>query len=81
VAHTTELRFSYASPAAADVIYSSVEQEAGTIPGARTRGQITLDGATVAVSIDADDLPALRAGVNTWCSLVAAAEATVDATG
>ncbi|MFB6103502.1 MAG: KEOPS complex subunit Pcc1 [Halobacteriaceae archaeon] len=79
--HSTDLEFRYSSPTVAETIYRSVQQEAGAIPGDRTRGRVRQDGTTLAVSITADDLSALRAGVHTWCSLVATAEATVHATG
>ena len=44
------------------------------IEGERTRATVAARGASVVVDVSADDLVALRAGVNTWSTLVEVAE-------
>ena len=77
--HSTELVFQYGSPAVASVVASSVGVEAGDIEGDRTTASLDRDGATLTVTVAAGDLVALRAGCNTWLSLVAVAEDCGDA--
>lgn len=72
--HETVLSFDYDDPDSARAVARSVRVEAGDIEGDRTAASVDRDGATVAVTVDADDLVALRAGVNTWLRLVAVAE-------
>jgi KEOPS complex subunit Pcc1 len=72
--HSTELVFRYASPAVASVVASSVAVEAGDIEGDRSEAAVDRDGDTVTVTVDAADLTALRAGQNTWLTLVEVAE-------
>ena len=74
MAHSTELVFRYDSPAVASVVASSVAVEAGDIEGDRGEAAVTRDGDTVTVTVDAGDLTALRAGQNTWLTLVEVAE-------
>ena len=52
----------------------SVAVEVGDIEGDRTTASLERDGATLTVTVAAADLVALRAGCNTWLSLVAVAE-------
>lgn len=52
----------------------SVAVEVGDIEGDRTTASLDRDGATLTVTVSAADLVALRAGCNTWLSLVAVAE-------
>ncbi|WP_254543260.1 KEOPS complex subunit Pcc1 [Halomarina pelagica] len=77
--HDALLEFEYESPDHAALVERCVRQEVGEIEGDRTRAEVGRDGATVAVRIDADDLVALRAGLNTWCTLVEVAEGVVEA--
>jgi KEOPS complex subunit Pcc1 len=77
--HATTLSFVYATPERAERVRRSVAVEAGDIDGGRTRASVSRSAATVTVRIDAADLVALRAGVNTWCTLVAVAESTAEA--
>jgi len=74
VTHSTELVFRYGSPAVASVVASSVAVEAGDIEGDRSEAAVDRDGSEVTVTVDADDLTALRAGQNTWLTLVEVAE-------
>ena len=77
--HDALLRFEYESPARARVVTRAVAQEVGEIEGDRSSATVERDGATVAVRVAADDLVALRAGMNSWGSLISVAERTVDA--
>ncbi|QSG14623.1 KEOPS complex subunit Pcc1 [Halapricum desulfuricans] len=52
----------------------SVELEAGAIEGDRTVATVDRDSDRLTVAIEAADLVALRAGINTWLSLVDVAE-------
>ena len=58
----------------ASLIERSVRQEIGEIEGDRTRATISRDDTVVEIHIAADDLVALRAGLNTWCTLIEVAE-------
>lgn len=72
--HQAVLDFDYHSPGAAGLVERSVSIEAGDIEGERTQATVTREGDTLTVTIDAADLVALRAGLNTWLSLVDVAE-------
>ncbi|GGL70634.1 KEOPS complex subunit Pcc1 [Halocalculus aciditolerans] len=72
--HGTDFVFSYDSPDTARVVERSVRVEAGDIEGDRTSVTVERTGATVAIDVEAADLTALRAGHNTWTSLVEVAE-------
>lgn len=72
--HSILLEFEYSDPARATLIERSVRQELGEIEGDRTRATIDRDSHVVEIQIAADDLVALRAGLNTWCTLVEVAE-------
>ncbi len=48
--------------------------EVGDIAGERTRVSVARDDDQIDVAVEADDLVALRAGLNTWLTLVAVAE-------
>ena len=74
--HNATLSFAYESPARARAIARSVSQEVGEIDGDRSAATVERDGETVVVRVVADDLVALRAGCNTWGSLVEVAERT-----
>lgn len=71
---TVQLAFEYADAERAALIERSVRQEVGEIDSDRSRTTIERDDATVELFIDADDLVALRAGLNTWCTLIDIAE-------
>jgi KEOPS complex subunit Pcc1 len=64
----------YDSPEQARRVEQALRPEVGEIEGDRTTATLTRDGATLAVSVDAADLTALRAGLNTWLGLAAVAE-------
>jgi len=72
--HSARLAFDYPSPEAAALVDRSVSQELGEIDGDRATTTVDRDGQTVTVTVSADDLTALRAGLNTWTTLVEVAE-------
>lgn len=79
--HSTELVFRYDSSTVASVVASSVAVEAGDIEGDRSDAAVDRDGDTVTVTVDAADLTALRAGQNTWLTLVEVAERAAESAG
>lgn len=78
-AHGADLTFEYASSDAAALVADAVRQEAEEIEGDRTAATVDHEGRTVRVDIAADDLVALRAGLNTWGTLVEVAERMLEA--
>jgi KEOPS complex subunit Pcc1 len=69
----------YPDAARARVVERAVRREVGEIAGDRSRAAVERDGATLTVTVDADDLVGLRAALNTWSGLVGVAEATAAA--
>ena len=77
--HAATLTFRYPDSDAAGLVAAAVSQEVGEIDGDRSAAAISRDGAAVRVDVGADDLVALRAGLNTWSSLVEVAERSLEA--
>ena len=77
--HTAVLVFTYDDLDAASLIAAAVSREVGEIDGDRASARVVRDGCDVRVEIDADDLVALRAGLNTWSTLVEVAERALEA--
>ena len=77
--HVTTLVFEYDDRRRARTVARSVAREAGDIEGDRTTASVEREGREVRVRIEARDLVALRAGDNTWCSLIEVAERTAGA--
>ena len=76
--HDAALRFRYESPARARVVARAVAREVGEIDGDRSAATVEREENAVVVRVVADDLVALRAGCNTWGSLVEVAERTSE---
>jgi len=72
--HDATLSFEYDTADRARLVERSVGQEVGEIAGDRTEATVSREDRTVAVRVTAADLVALRAGLNTWASLVSVAE-------
>ena len=72
--HTTVLRFPYPSAHYARIVDDALAPEVGEIDDPRSAVTVDRDGAIVSVHVTADDLLALRAGINSWIRLVAVAE-------
>ena len=77
--HAATLTFRYPDSDAAGLVAAAVSQEVGEIDGDRSAAAVSRDGAAVRVDVGADDLVALRAGLNTWSSLVEVAERSIEA--
>ena len=77
--HRAELVFDQADPERARLLAGSVGQEVGEIEGDRTRATVAARDRSVVVEVAAEDLVALRAGVNTWSTLVEVAERAASA--
>lgn len=73
--HRSVLTFDYDTAERARCVERSVRPEMGAIDGDRTTATLDRDGATVELTVVADDLVALRAGCNTWLTLTGVAEA------
>lgn len=70
----TVFALDYADEEVASRIERSLRPEIGDIDGDRTTAELTREGATLRVTVTADDLVALRAGCNTWLTLASVAE-------
>ncbi|WP_330632781.1 KEOPS complex subunit Pcc1 [Halocatena halophila] len=68
------LEFSYESVARAELIERAISQEIGQIDDSRAQTTIERDGRVLLIEVIAEDLVALRAGLNTWCTLIEVAE-------
>ena len=77
--HAAALTFRYPDSDTAGLVAAAVSQEVGEIDGDRSAATVSRDGAAVRVDVGADDLVALRAGLNTWSSLVEVAERSLEA--
>lgn len=73
-AHDATLSFAFDDERRARIVAESVRQEVDEIDGDRTRASVDRNGETVTVTVTARDLVALRAGCNTWSTLVSVAE-------
>jgi len=73
--HEALLEFVYDRAERAAIVERSVRREVGEIAGDRTRASVEREDETVRVTVTASDLVALRAGTNTWLTLVDVAEA------
>ncbi|WP_396610514.1 KEOPS complex subunit Pcc1 [Haloferax sp. S1W] len=78
-AHSASLEFDYPDERRARIVEQSIAVEVGEIDDARSGARVHRDEKTVVVTIEADDLVALRAGLNTWVRLVETAESVSDA--
>ena len=72
--HETILTFEYDCTSRAATVERSLAPEIGDIEGNRTGATLSREGSDVVVTVTAADLVALRAGQNTWLSLVEVAE-------
>ena len=72
--HDALLEFEYANIARARLIEHSLRPEVGDIGDERAQVTLTRDGTALELAVEATDLVALRAGLNTWLSLASVAE-------
>ncbi|QLG47404.1 KEOPS complex subunit Pcc1 [Natrinema halophilum] len=76
--HDATLEFDFDSESRAQLVTESVARETGEIDDDRSRTSLDRDGRQLVIEIDADDIVALRAALNTWFSLVDVAERIAD---
>ncbi|MGM0389873.1 MAG: KEOPS complex subunit Pcc1 [Natrinema limicola] len=74
--HDATLEFEYETPSRARLIANSVRREIGEIDDDRSQTTIEHQQSVVRIDIEAADVIALRAALNTWFSLVDVAERT-----
>jgi len=79
--HETTLSFIYSSERHARLVDDALGPEVGEIDDDRSGATVERDGEAVRVRVVADDLVALRAGINSWSRLVAVTEQVIDASG
>ncbi|GCF14859.1 hypothetical protein Harman_27940 [Haloarcula mannanilytica] len=72
--YQTRLAAEYDSPDQARAIERSVRPEIDDIEGDRTTARLSREGQRVEIVVEATDLVALRAGINTWLTLRDVAE-------
>ncbi len=69
--HSSSLRMTVETPYG-DIILRAIEPELSSMPSRRVRASIQLREGALDLSLDADDLVALRAGLNTFLRWVIA---------
>lgn len=74
--HRTTLDVCYSDSERTAAIARSVAREAGAIAGGRTHVSVEHTDTKIEVTIEAEDVVALRAGQTTWCTLLEVAERT-----
>ena len=74
--HSATLSFVYPDEASACVVADAVAVEQDELDDDRAGAAVALRDRTVEVTVDASDLVALRAGINSWTRLVDVAERT-----
>jgi len=72
--HRSVLTFDYPDEHLARRVERSLRPEVDEIDGDRTTAGLAREDATLRLTIEADDLVALRAGCNTWLTLSSVAE-------
>jgi KEOPS complex subunit Pcc1 len=73
--HSALFSLEYDDSGRAQCVERALTPEVGDIGGDRTRVSLVRDDMRIDIAVEADDLVALRAGLNTWLTLVAVAEA------
>jgi KEOPS complex subunit Pcc1 len=74
VTHETVLSITYATPERARRVERAIAPEIGDIDDDRSSTRLARDADELSVTVEAADLVALRAAINTWLSLVSVAE-------
>lgn len=76
--HRAVFTLEYHNERTARIVSTSLTQEIGEIDDARSTTTVSHESRTVTIAVDAGDLVALRAAVNTWLSLAGVAERVVE---
>jgi KEOPS complex subunit Pcc1 len=74
VTHETVLSVTYATPDHARRVERAIAPEIGDIDDDRSSTRLARDAAELSLTVEAADLVALRAAINTWLSLISVAE-------
>ncbi len=72
--HSTTLQFAYPTAETARRVERSIRVEVGEIDDDRSTVTLTRNDLTLTIAIEAADLVALRAGINSWLRYVSVAE-------
>ena len=80
-AHETVLSFQYPGERRARLVGDALAPEIGEIDDDRSAATVSRDGDTIRVRVVADDLVALRAGINSWSRLIEVAERVSERSG
>lgn len=76
--HETRLVCAYGSSTGARRLQRALEPEVADLTDDRTRTELSRSERRLEVTVEATDLVALRAALNTWLSLLEVAERTAD---
>lgn len=76
--HEAVFELPYADERTAATVVESIRPEVGDIDGDRTTAAVERRNDTVVLTVRATDLTALRAGINTWGSLIDVAQRIAD---
>lgn len=71
--HVTVLSFSFTDPRTANAVARALAPEAAQTEVPKTRGDVSAEGTTLTVRLHAEDLPSLRATVNSHLRWIDAA--------
>jgi KEOPS complex subunit Pcc1 len=75
---THRAAFRFSTPNASAIHAAVAPEEAGEEWGGRSAARMSLDADTLVLEVEAADLPALRASLNTWLRLVNVADEVCD---
>lgn len=76
MSHESRLSFAYDDPDSASRVRRAIQPEVGDIDEGRSRVVLDCEDSRIHLTVHASDLVALRASLNTWCTLVDVAERT-----
>jgi len=74
LAHATVLQFAYPTATAARRVERAISVEVDQLDDDRSAATVSRGDSELRVEIEATDLVALRAGINSWCRYVETAE-------
>lgn len=74
MSHRTTLEFFYETPSVAQRVSHAISPEVDDIADERSKTRLSQSGSMLKLTVEAADITALRAGLNTWLSLVRVAE-------
>ncbi|SDX58723.1 tRNA threonylcarbamoyladenosine modification (KEOPS) complex, Pcc1 subunit [Halobellus clavatus] len=78
VVHAAAIDFTYPTQRRARIVAESAGVEVGEIDDDRSGAELVHEDDRVSLDVEATDLVAVRAGLNTWLRLVDVAEAVAD---